>query len=46
VHEPVWDLATGQQQAVLAGHTSSVWSVAVTADGARAHHERLAGHDD
>ena len=38
----VWDLATGQQQAKLTGHDGPVWSVAVTADGARA----VSGGDD
>ena len=32
----VWDLATGSERAVLAGHTRPVWSVAITPDGARA----------
>ncbi len=38
----VWDLATGQQQAALTGHTDWVRAVAVTADGARA----VSGGDD
>ena len=32
----VWDLATGSERAVLAGHTRPVWAVAITPDGARA----------
>ena len=32
----VWDLAAGQEQATLTGHTRPVWSVAITPDGARA----------
>ena len=29
----VWDLATGAERAVLAGHPGPVWSVAITPDG-------------
>ena len=32
----VWDLAAGREEAVLTGHDSEVFSVAITPDGTRA----------